>query len=62
MFAFRPMFLPLLYLVIGVVVAAVYDYFNNLETAGRILTVIAAVVMWPFLLFGFDITIERNGD
>ena len=62
MFVFRPMFLPLLYLVVGVVVAAVYDYFNNLETAGRILTVIAAVIMWPFLLFGFDINIERNAD
>ncbi len=62
MFAFRPMFLPLLYLVVGVVVAAVYDYFNNLETAGRVLTVIAAVVMWPFLLFGFDISIQRDGN
>ena len=62
MFVFRPMFLPLLYLVVGVVVAAVYDYFNNLETAGRILTVFAAVIMWPFLLFGLDINIERNAD
>jgi ABC-type Na+ efflux pump permease subunit len=61
-FAFRPIFVPLLYLVIGVVVAAVYDYFSNLETAGRVLTVIAAVVMWPFLLFGFDINIQRNGN
>ena len=62
MFAFRPFFIPVLYLVIGVIVAAVYDYFNNLETAGRVLTVIAAVVMWPFLLFGFDINIQRNGN
>jgi ABC-type Na+ efflux pump permease subunit len=62
MFAFRPFFIPLLYLLIGVIVAAVYDYFNNLETAGRVLTVIAAVVMWPFLLFGFDINIQRNAD
>ena len=62
MFAFRPLFVPLLYLVIGVIVAVVYDYFNNLDTAGRILTVIAAVVMWPFLLFGFDINIQRNGN
>jgi ABC-type Na+ efflux pump permease subunit len=62
MFAFRPVFIPLLYLVIGVIVAAVYDYFNNLETAGQILTLITAVIMWPFLLFGFDINIQRNAD
>jgi ABC-type Na+ efflux pump permease subunit len=58
----RTTLLLVIYMVIGVVVAAVYDYFNNLETAGRVLTVIAAVVMWPFLLFGFDINIQRNGD
>jgi ABC-type Na+ efflux pump permease subunit len=62
MFAFRPIFLPLLYLVIGIIVAVVYDYFNNLDTAGRILTAITAVVMWPFLLFGFDIQIQRGAD
>jgi ABC-type Na+ efflux pump permease subunit len=62
MFAFRPVFIPLLYLVIGVIVAAVYDYFNNLETAGQILTLITAVIMWPFLLFGFEINIQRNAD
>ena len=62
MFAFRPIFLPLLYIVIGIIVAVVYDYFNNVETAGRILTAITAVIMWPFLLFGFDISIQRGAD
>ena len=47
---------------VGIVVAVVYDYFSNLETAGKILTAITAVVMWPFLLFGFDINIQRNAD
>jgi hypothetical protein len=55
-------FLPVVWIVIGVVVAAVYDYFDTLGTVGKVLTAIAAVVLWPLLLFGFDITIVRNGD
>jgi hypothetical protein len=55
----RPSFLGLLYLVIGVVVAAINDYFNSLSTIGRVLTVIAAVLIWPLLLLGFDVRISR---
>jgi hypothetical protein len=53
------LFLPALWIVVGVVVAAVYDYFDSLETAGRVLTAVAAVLLWPILLFGFDIRINR---
>lgn len=55
----RPSFLGLVYLVIGVVVAAVNDYFNSLSTVGRILTAILAVLVWPLLLIGFDVRISR---
>lgn len=51
--------LPAVWLIVGVVVAAIYDYFDSLGTVGRVLTVIAAVVFWPLLLFGFDIRISR---
>jgi hypothetical protein len=51
--------LPAVWIVVGVVVAAIYDYFNSLGTIGRILTAIAAVLLWPLLLFGFDISIHR---
>jgi hypothetical protein len=50
---------PALWIVVGVVVAAVYDYFDSLETAGRVLTAVTAVLLWPILLFGFDIRISR---
>jgi hypothetical protein len=46
-------------MVIGVVVAAARDYFDALRTAGRVLTAIAAVLLWPLLLFGFDVRISR---
>jgi hypothetical protein len=55
----RPSSLLLVWIVVGVVVAAIYDYFDSLGTAGRVLTVIAAVLLWPLLLFGFDVRISR---
>jgi hypothetical protein len=47
------------WVVIGIVVAVVEDYFDSLGTAGRVLTAIAAVLLWPLLLLGFDIRISR---
>jgi Mn2+/Fe2+ NRAMP family transporter len=54
-----PSLLFIVYVVVGVIVAAIDDYFNNLNTAGRVLTLIAAIIMWPILLFGFDIRIHK---
>jgi hypothetical protein len=55
----RPSLLSLAWIVVGVVVAAAEDYFDSLRTVGRVLTAIAAVILWPLLLFGFDIRISR---
>ena len=59
MFAIRLFFLPTVWIVIGLVVAAIHEYFEPLGTSGRILATVAAVVLWPILLFGFDIRITR---
>jgi hypothetical protein len=59
MFAGRVSLLTIVWIVIGVVVAAANDYFDSLETAGRVFTAIAAILLWPLLLFGFDIRISR---
>jgi hypothetical protein len=59
MFLLRALFAPVVWLVIGVVVAAIYDYFDELSTVGQVLTAIAAVAVWPILLFGFEIQISR---
>jgi hypothetical protein len=55
----RRSLVPVVWVVVGVVVAAVQDYFDSLGTTGRVLTAIAAVLLWPILLFGFDISISR---
>jgi hypothetical protein len=59
MFRYRPSLLAIIWIVVGVIVAAANDYFDSLGTAGRVLTAIAAILLWPLLLFGFDIRISR---
>jgi len=56
---FLPVSLPVLWLVVGVIVAAIYDYFQTLGTTAKVLTAVAAVLLWPLLLFGYDIRITH---
>lgn len=46
-----------IYLVLGVIVAASQNYFDHLSTLGRLLSALFAVMLWPLLLFGIDIRI-----
>ena len=57
MAAIRLLFLPTLWVLLGAVVAAVYDYFETLGTTAKVLTAVAAVVLWPILPFGYEIRI-----
>jgi hypothetical protein len=50
--------LGLLYLIVGVVVAAVNDYFDSLGTLKRVLEAVIAVLIWPLILLGVDIDIK----
>lgn len=54
-----PSLLGVIYLVIGVAVAASYDYFEQLETVRRVLSAALAVVLWPLLLLGIDLHIKK---
>ena len=55
----RPGLLGILYLVIGVAVAASYDYLENLNTIRRVFSAVLAIVLWPLLLLGIDLHIRR---
>lgn len=48
----------LVYLVVGIAIAASHDYFKNLETLKRIISALLAVVLWPLVLFGVDLHIS----
>jgi ABC-type anion transport system duplicated permease subunit len=50
--------LGLIYVAIGIVVAASKDYFENLETLKRVLSAFLAIVLWPLLLLGIDLHIR----
>lgn len=54
-----PSWLGIVWIVVGVAVAAINDYFDNLETVGRVLSAVVAVLLWPIVLIGFDIQISR---
>ncbi len=54
-----PSWLGIVWLIVGVAVAAVNDYFDTLGTVGRIISAVLAVVLWPIVLLGFDITVRR---
>jgi uncharacterized BrkB/YihY/UPF0761 family membrane protein len=54
-----PSWLGIAWIIVGVAVAAINDYFDNLETAGRVLSAVVAVLLWPIILIGFDIQISR---
>jgi hypothetical protein len=55
----RPSFLGLVYLIVGVAVAASYDYFERLNTIRRIFSAVLAVLLWPLLLLGIDLHIKK---
>ena len=51
-------FLGLVYLVIGIVVAATHDYFKNFDTVKRVISAILAILLWPLVLLGVDLHIN----
>jgi len=50
--------LLLVYIAIGVAVAASKDYLDNLDTAKRLASAVLAIILWPLLLVGIDLRIE----
>jgi hypothetical protein len=54
----------LVYLVIGVVVAAAQDYLGDIGNLGDVINLVLAILLWPLLLVGvdFNIRIGNNGD
>jgi hypothetical protein len=49
--------LPIIWVVIGVVVAATHHFCDHLATIGAILSAVLAVILWPLILLGVKIAI-----
>ncbi|MHB8659762.1 MAG: hypothetical protein ACYC91_17805 [Solirubrobacteraceae bacterium] len=48
----------LVYLVIGVFIAASHHYFAHANTLKPILSALLAIALWPLLLFGINLHIK----
>ena len=51
--------LPLIYLVVGIVVANSHHYFEHADTLRTVGSAILAVLLWPLLLLGVDLHIHK---
>jgi hypothetical protein len=49
---------PLVYLVIGVIVAATHHYWSQLHTLRQIGSALLATVLWPLVLLGINLHIH----
>jgi hypothetical protein len=56
---FRSSFLGLVWLIVGVAVAATHDYFEKLNTLRLLLSALLAVFLWPLVLLGIDLHIKK---
>ena len=56
---FRPRLLGIVYIVIGVAVAASNDYFERLNTLRQVLSALLAIALWPLVLLGIDLHIKK---
>jgi hypothetical protein len=54
----RVNFLALIYVVIGVIVAASKDYLENLDRLKPIISAILAILLWPLVLLGVNLHIK----
>ena len=56
---FRSSFLGIVWLVVGIIVAATHEYFERLSTVRLLLSAVLAVLLWPLVLLGIDVHIRK---
>ncbi len=54
----RGLSLGAIYLIVGLVVAVLKDYFDNIETFKGVLEALIAIIIWPAILLGVDINVR----
>jgi succinate-acetate transporter protein len=51
--------LTLVYVVVGVAIAANHNYFDNIHGWRGVLSAIFAIFLWPLILLGIDLHIKK---
>lgn len=54
-----PSLLAIIYVGVGVAIAASHDYFKNVDGWRGVLSAIFAIFLWPLILFGIDLHIKK---
>ena len=54
----RVRLLPLVYLVVGAIVASTHHYFQNVNGWRGVLSALLAIFLWPLVLLGTDLHIH----
>jgi hypothetical protein len=53
-----PSILGIIYIVIGIFVAADHNYFNNIESVEDVLSAALALLLWPLVLLDVNLRIK----
>jgi hypothetical protein len=53
-----PSLLTMIYVLVGVVVAATHDYFQNVDTIKEVVSAVLAVVLWPLIFLGISLHVH----
>lgn len=56
---FRSRFLTIVWVIVGVAVAAQHHYLNHFGTWQQVLSAILAIILWPLLLLGIDLHVHH---
>jgi hypothetical protein len=54
----RPSLLGIIYLIVGVALAADRNYLESLDTVRELVSAALAIALWPLLLLGIDLHIN----
>lgn len=57
-----PSLIGLLYLIIGIIVAADRGYLSHLSSLSSILSALLAIVLWPALFFGANLHVSLGSN
>jgi hypothetical protein len=54
-----PSLLALIYVGVGIAIAATHDYFDNVNGWRGVLSAIFAIFLWPLVLLGINLHIKK---
>ena len=57
-FRMRPRLVTIVWLVIGIVLAANHSYLRNLNALKPIVSAVLAILLWPLLLLGINLHVH----